>query len=359
MAIQIVNIASSRNTIFVESNNVVINDGVIENQNDLDSIRNNNNTSDNFAYIQRGNNSLYSLHFAYNSFVIDEEVTTVRQQEEVKRELGHVENIKPFFETKEKFIRKKACFVRKSIGSLRAFDGDPTYLKKSNRPFYDKVNPIHARNFLLEDLDDPDFEYHFTFNYSDFYFRGGRIDAFSRINKIKMAEDSIDQLRGFKFNSFGKSKSPFGLNNTINQFYKKEDTGFFAYNDNIDDVYLVNNTFKKVISSINYTYDADTNKFTETTSMTFKPVYSSEARFFDFQESLLPPFRERTQNENYNWINSNIYKFTNNDINTKILSNKSKNDDIIEDIIYASHGRDINKEYSAGRDSIGFYESID
>ena len=32
---------------------------------------------------------------------------------------------------------------------------------------------------------------------------------------------------------------------------------------------------------------------------------------------------------------------------------------IIEDIIYTSHGRDINKEYSAGRDSIGFYESID
>ena len=359
MAVQIVNIAALRSTIFVESNNVIINDGVIENQNDLDLLANNNNTSDNYTLTRRGNNSLYAFHFAYNSFLIDEEVTTVRHQEEIKRELGNVKNIKPFFETKEKFIRKKSCLVRKSIGSLRAFDGDLTHLEKSSRPFYDKINPIHSRNFLLEDLDDPDFEYHFTFNYSDFYFRGGRIDAFSRINKIKMTEDSIDHIRGFKFNGFGKSKSPFGLNNTINQFYKKEDTGFFAYNDNIDDVYLVNNTFKKVISSISYTYDADTNKFTELTKTTFKPVYSSEARFFDFQESLLPPFRERTQKENYNWINSNIYKFTNADINNIMLLNKSKNDDIIEDIIYTSHGRDINKEYSAGRDSIGFYESID
>lgn len=356
MAITIINVNTPRNAVFNESRSVSVNYDVVEN---IDNISINNNTLDKFSFFERNSNKFVKLSFSYDLQTFNKLNVSQDQFNEKNKSYVDIENIEPFVEKIKTIKNYNSNLVVSNIGSLNSTSGNVLYSKVVNKAFVDKNNPVHSNNLLLENFDHPEFDYTFSFNYSNFYFRGGRIDAFSNVDKIKMSEDSVAKLKGFKENGLGKGKSAFKLNNVIKQYYRKEDTGFFAYNDNVDDVYLINDNFNKVISAIDYVYDANANKFTESTKTTFKPVHSSEARYFDFQESLKPPFRERTQKENYSWINSNIYKFTNTDINNKILSNKSKNDNIIEDIIYASHGRDINKEYNAGRDSIGFYESID
>ena len=358
MAIKIINVNTPKSAVFNESRSASINYNTIDN---IDKVSLTNNTSDRFNFSERGNNKLIKLIFPYDSITFNKINTTKNSFDEKNKQYANIENIEPFTEGEKTVKNYDSKLVVKNIGSLNSSDGNVLNAKVINKPFFDKTNPVHSNNLLLEGFSHPEFDYTFSFNYSNFYFRGGRIDAFSNVDKIKMSEDSIAKLRGIRENGLGKGKSAFKLNNVVNQYYRKDDTDTFYFEDNIDSSYLANNTLKKVLQRLNYTWNADTGKYTEDTDNVsiFKQVHSHEARYFAFKESNIQPFRDKTKSENYSWITNNIYKFTDSDINSKILSNKSKNDNIIEDIIYASHGKDINKEYSSGRDSIGFYESID
>jgi len=358
MAIKKINVNTPRNAVFNESRNVSINYNVIEDINNISYV---NNTADNFSFFERNKNKFFKLIFSYNDQRFNQENVTQDRFNENNKSYANIENIEPFSENERTIKNFSSNLVTRNIGSLNSTDGNVLNAKVVNKPFFDKTNPVHSNNLLLENFSHPEFDYHFSFNYSNFYFRGGRIDAFSNVDKIKMSEDSIAKLKGFRENGLGKGKSAFKLNNVIKQHYRKDDEDTFCFEDNIDNVYLTNNTLKKVLQRLNYTWDADTGKYIEDVNniSVFKQAHSQEARYFAFKESNVQVFRDRTNNENYSWITNNIYKFSDSDINDKILSNKTKNDDIIEDIIYSAHGKDINKEYSSGRDSIGFYESID
>ena len=360
MTITTINIGTPRNAVFSESKcgGVSINYNVISDTNNFSS---NNNTLDNFSFSERDNNKLIKLIFSYDMLIFNKINATKNRFDESNKSYLRNESIEPFIENERVIKNYDSNLVVKNIGSLNSTNGNVLYNKVVNNPFYDKTNPVHSNNLLLEDFDHPEFDYTFSFNYSNFYFRGGRIDAFSNISKIKRSEDSISNLKGLREKGLGKGKSAFKLNNVIQQYYKKNDSNTFHFEDSIDSVYLTNNTLKKVLQRLNYVWNADTGEYTEDSNnlSVFKQVHSNEARYFAFSESNMQPFKDKTQGENYSWIANNIYRFTDDDINNKILSNKSKNDNIIEDIIYSSHGKDINKEYSSGRDSIGFYESID
>lgn len=358
MTIKIINISSPRNAVFNESNQVSINYDTVS---DIDNFSLNNNTSDSFSYFERNKSRHVKLLFGYKDIPFNESIATKNKFDEMNRPYVNVENIIPYSESNRTLNSYSKNLVTNNFGSIRSTSGNVVKEKNANNAFIDKVNPVHSNNLLLEDFNHPEFDYIFSFNYSDFYFRGGRIDAFSNIDKIKMTEDSIAKLRGFRENGLGKGKSAFKLNNTINQFYRKTDDVTFYFEDNIDSVYLTNNIKKRVIQRLNYVWDFNSGIYAEDADniSVFKQVHSQEARYFAFKESNVKPFNDKTSKENDADLSKNIYKFTNIDINTKILSNKSKNDNIIEDILYSAHGRDINKESNAGRDSIGFYESID
>ncbi len=358
MAITIINVNTPRNAVFNESRSVSVNYNVID---DIDNVSTNNNTLDKFSFFERNNNKFVKLAFSYDMQTFNKSNVSQDQFNEKNKSYTNIENIEPFVEKTKTIKNYDSNLVIRNIGSLNTTSGNVLYSKVVNKAFVDKNNPVHSNNLLLENFDHPEFDYTFSFNYSNFYFRGGRIDAFSNIDKIKMSEDSIAKLKGFRENGLGKGKSAFKLNNVIKQYYRKDDADTFHFEDNIDDVYLANNTLKKVLQKLNYTWNADTGEYSEDGDNLniFKQVHSHEARYFAFKESNMQVFRDRTQKENYSWITNNLYKFSDDDINNMILSNKSKNDNIIEDIVYSAHGKDINKEYSAGRDSIGFYESID
>lgn len=358
MTINIINISSPRNAVFNESNQVSINYNVIS---DIDNFSLNNNTSNKFSYFERDNSKHVKLLFDYKEMSSNEVSVTEDKFDEMNKSYVDVENIEPFSETNRTLNSYDSNLVTNNFGSIRSTSGNVQKEKNVNNAFIDKANPVHSNNLLLENFSHPEFDYIFSFNYSDFYFRGGRIDAFSNIDKIKMTEDSISKLKGFRENGLGKGKSAFKLNNVINQFYRKTDDVTFYFEDNIDSVYLTNNIKKSVIQRLNYVWDFNTGLYSEDSAniSVFKQIHSQEARYFAFKESNLQPFNDRTSKENNPDLSKNIYKFTDIDINAKILSSKSKNDNIIEDILYSAHGRDVNKENNSGRDSIGFYESID
>ena len=358
MTIKIINISSPRNAVFNESNQVSINYDVIS---DINNYSLNNNTSDKFSYFQKNNSKHVKLLFDYKDIPSNESFVTENKFDEMNKSYVDVKNIEPYNESNRTLNIYDKKLVTSNLGSVRSTSGNVLKEKNVNNAFIDKVNPVHSNNLLLEDFDHPEFDYVFSFNYSDFYFRGGRIDAFSNISKIKMTEDSIAKLKGFRENGLGKGKSAFKLNNVINQFYRKTDDVTFHFEDNIDSVYLTNNIKKRVIQRLNYVWDFNTGIYSEDSAniSVFKQIHSQEARYFAFKESNLQPFNDKTSKENDSNLSKNIYKFTDIDINAKILLNKSKNDNIIEDILYSAHGRDINKESNSGRDSIGFYESID
>ena len=362
MSITEINVTASRNAVFSESNLITINYETID-ANNANKASTVNNTSDRFNFKDGGNSKKIYLSFQYNESQSSEYVTSKRIYGEItSNNLGkvHIAAFNDKSTIEQTSIKNN---IRKnSINSIRSFNGNMQYENYRSVPFYDKVNPVHEKNFLLEDFDHEEFDYAFTFNYSNFNFRGGRIDAFSNISKIQMHETAVDDRKGFSFSDMGKSKSAFRENNVVTNEYKKDDDVVFPYSDTIDKAYLSDQRVARRLDKLNYIYNADTGKYQEDTTtnvMTPRFINSIEARYFNYEEKNIVPFRDITSKNNFWWIQNNKYKFTDTDINDKILDIRNKNEIIIEDLLYASHGKDINKEYSSGRDSIGFYESID
>ena len=357
-----INISSSRNSVFNESKGIKINYATID-ANNLKNSYTTNNTSDRFNYKQVDNSKKIFLNFSYKEAQSSEYVTSKKIYGEItNNNLGKV-YIDPFSD-KESISQVNVSHKtrKRAVNSFNSFNGDIHYEEHKCLPFYDKVNPINENNLLLENFEDEKFDYAFTFNYFNFTFRGGRIDAFSNISKIQMHEAAVDAEKGFSFSDLGKSKSAFKENNTITNKYRKDDDIVFPYSDSIDKAYLTDNKTVKKLDKLNYIYNADDGTYSEDSSTNVLTPYfvsSSDARYFVYEEKNITPYRDITSKNNFWWIQSNKYKFTDVDINDKILDIRNKNDIFIEDLIYSSHGKDINKEYSAGRDSIGFYESID
>jgi hypothetical protein len=361
MTINVIDVTASKKSVFVEGKNAKINYQTITANNFIKSFEVNN-TSDQHVFLSKENTKVVKVVFKYNESQSKEYVTSQRKYYELSNNVLNDANYKPFSDNNITQIRVSFNDTRNCIGSLRTSNGNQEFENKKTLPFYDKENPIHKDNILLENFDDEEFDYNFTFNYSDFTFRGGRIDAFSNTKKIQMSEDSIEALKGFRFNDTGKSKSAFGINNTITQEFRKEDDKVFPYSDDVIETFLADKNISKKINKLNYVYDADTNAYSENTStnvLITNFTKSIDARFFAFEEKKYHPFYDMSPNNNFWWISNNKYIFTDSDINNKILNIRDKNEIISEDILYSSHGKDLNKEYSVGRDSIGFYESID
>ena len=361
MSVTKIEVTASQKVVFNESRNISVVYNTI-NQNNLEKSIHYNNTSDAFNYSNKNSKNFIKLNFDYNKQQHFNEIkVTKTKYDEMKADISKSLFIKPFNDSETETKVEKTNVITSNIGSVKTFTNDERYNKYSKRIFHDRENPIHNRNILLENFSDPYFEYAFSFNYSDYVFRGGRIDAFSNVAKLQSKDDYLDKLKGIKINNIGKGKTAFGLNNVIKNYYKKNDKNSFMYSDDIDEIYLTNTEFKHYPKKKSYQFDLTNLTWTEIVDnkSTFKAVHSSDARYFNFEEIKYEPFYDISYDKNYWWINNSKYVFTDSTINNTILQNRGKNGVISEDIIFASHGRDINKDYGSGRDSIGFYESID
>lgn len=362
MSITKIEVTASKSVVFNESRNISIDYNTINSDNFQKSIHYNN-TSNLFNYSNKNSKNHIRLIFNYygTQYFNLTEVTATEYDALSNNNLVNKVNILAFNDEVTSIKNTKSNIIKKNINSIRSIENNDKYTEYLSRPFYDRENPIHNRNILLEDFSDPDFEYAFSFNYTDFAFRGGRIDAFSNISKLQLKDDYIDKLKGIKINNLGKGKSAFGFNNIIKNYYKKSDKNSFVYSDDIDEIYLTSTNFKHAPVKKSYQFNFSTLTYTEIqdNQSNFQSVHSSDARYFNFEEISYEPFYDISYDKNYWWVDNSKYVFTDSVINDTILQNRGKNSVISEDVIFASHGRDINKDYGSGRDSIGFYESID
>ena len=185
MTINVIDVTASKKSVFVEGKNAKINYQTITANNFIKSFEVNN-TSDQHVFLSKENTKVVKVVFKYNESQSKEYVTSQRKYYELSNNVLNDANYKPFSDNNITQIIVSFNDTRNCIGSLRTSNGNQEFENKKTLPFYDKENPIHKDNILLENFDDEEFDYNFTFNYSDFTFRGGRIDAFSNTKKIQM-----------------------------------------------------------------------------------------------------------------------------------------------------------------------------
>lgn len=314
-----------------------------------------NNTSDRFNFREvNSNKKMYFVFNAENELIQNKIYTSESTKSDLNKSFGDDYSINPFKDIKKTNVLIKNSFQRNLNNSS---NGNINFIQDESKVFIDKTE--ETTQDLINDNDlNPQIDYPFSFNYNNFFARGSRIDAFSNVSKIKRTQTVIDDLKGFRQNGVGTSKNAFGNNNRIEKYFTKNDDTTFHYEDDVNNKYLYSNqdnmVIDKIIKNINHISGVSSTSVIKKK----KNIISQETRYFAFKEVKENPFREKDYRQNSWWVKNNIYKFSNENINDTINSNREKDQIIEEDKIYLSLGRDLDKSINSISESIVFHESL-
>lgn len=260
----------------------------------------------------------------------------------------------PFLDSdKRDFVTVKPKSLSKKIGFVSIFDKDRGFKEKSlNFNVYDLILNGYLENFV---------DFPFSFNYDNFFTMTNRLDVFSNISKIQRSETTIDSLKGFSVNSLGNSNSAFGENLQIKNFIFKNEDSPSHYEDNIIPGFLTVTRDKIVVDKILRNVNPINRSITNRIIVKKKNVISSDVRYFIKKETNILPFHDKNHKQNDPSLSGedNLFMFTSEVINNKILNNRNINDAIEESKTYMSRGKSYDRSISNGKDSFLFSEGID
>ena len=301
---------------------------------------------------QRGNNK--KIKCAFKKQEENESNLTIITKEKYDEIYLEKQESYPFVDSeKRELVKVKKESISLKIGHSSVFDKTSKFLERDlSFNVYDLV-----LNGYLEGIVD----FPFSFNYNNFFTMTNRLDVFSNISKIQNSETAIDSLKGFSSNALGNSKSAYGEIISIKDYvYKKDDTTNH-YEDNIIPGFLTVKRDKIVVDKILRHVNPINRSTTNRVIVKKKNVISSDVRYFDNRETTILPFYDKDAQSNDPQISksNNLFIFTSDVINDKILQNRNINDAIDEAKIYMPRGKNYDRSVSNGKNSFLFSESID
>ncbi len=275
-----------------------------------------------------------------------------------------------FYPFNDKKTRELVLVKNKPVSLRIGLDEDFT-----NRDyFYDRDTLSIEKMSRIEDVNN-DYDFPFSFNYNNFFILRNRLDVFSNINKIMRNESTIDNLKGFKSNGIGKSKSAFGQNLNLTSSFEKSEEKTYHYEDNIISTYIYNNDDKIIIDKITRSLNPTTRLFTSNVITKKKNVITSDTRYIAYKEVNILPFVDRniiqndltltnnklTNNKNDESLanKQNLFVFTDELINNTILQNANINNKIKESRLFSPRGQSYDYSTCNGQGSLLFREVLD
>ncbi len=306
----------------------------------------------NFSRFERRNNSI-NIRSVFNKNDAVETNCIYVTEEKYEELYLEQRKTKPFYDsTDRKFVK-----VQPKTFSIKLGINDPYGFSTS---FIDKVLLTTRKMAGFENIEDI-INYPFSFNYDNFFTMTNRLDVFSNVSKIQRNESYIDSLKGFKSNSLGNSNCAIGMNLKITDSFTKSDDVPSHYEDDIISSFLYHNKDKIIVDRILQNINPIGNLITHSVAYKKKNIITSEVRYFVRDKEKSSPFRDRSHKKNDETLNnkSNLYVFTNDDINNKILENRNINKAIKESNLYFSRGKDYDYSHCSGINSFLFNESID
>lgn len=259
----------------------------------------------------------------------------------------------PFKDSDEReLVRIKNKTIRLRIGL------DEDYIKRDY--FFDRDSLTLQEMSNIETITN-DLDYPFSFNYNNFFILSNRLDVFANVSKIMRRESTIDNLKGFKSNGIGKSKSTFGQNLNITSEFEKNEEKTYHYEDNIISTYLYNKDDKIVVDKITRSLSTNTGLFTNTVVVKKKNVITSDPRYIAYKEVNILPFADREYDQNDETLREkqNLFVFTDEAINSTILQNADRNYKIKESKLFSSRGQSYDYSICNGQGSFLFNEVLD
>lgn len=300
----------------------------------------------------RGNNRKFKFNFkksnAAESNLI---VITEEKYQELYLEL---KKIKPFFDSEDRKLVK----VKNKITSIKLGIDDQF---RKTYGFSDVNLSFNTRDLVEQGYLEEIVDYPFSFNYDNFFTMTNRIDVFSNISKIQKNESTIDSLKGFSCNLFGHSRNAFGENIQVKKNFRKDEGTVSNYEDNIISEFLTVNKEKQIVDKIIRNINPISRETTNRVIIKKKNVISSDVRYFVKKESNIVPFEDKSSKDNSSKLlnRQNLFVFTDETINNKILENRLIDDAIEESNIYMPAGKRYDHSLSNGRSSLLFSEGID
>ena len=300
----------------------------------------------------RGNNRNFKFNFKKGEA---NESNLVIITEEKYRELYlELKKIKPFFDSDDrKFVK-----VKNKITSIKLGIDDQF---RKTYGFSDVNLSFNTRDLVEQGYLEEIVDYPFSFNYDNFFTMTNRIDVFSNISKIQKNESTIDSLKGFSCNLFGHSRNAFGENIKVKNYFRKDEGKVSNYEDNVISEFLTVNKEKQIIDKILRNVNPISREITNRVISKKKNVISSDVRYFAKKENNIVPFEDKSSSDNSSKLinKQNLFVFTDETINNKILENRLIDNAIEESNIYTPAGKRYDRSLSNGRSSFLFSEGID
>jgi len=271
-------------------------------------------------------------------------------------------SLTPFFERKLTFkkIGKNTTIFHKNYGdySNNIMDHQKDFQE------YKDINFFSVKDLVTRSESDIlKLHYPLEFNVDNYHQKGGRIDVFDLVNKIKMYSFGVDKIKGVKAyitsNGLNTNKKSLKIED---HFVRKHNKNDFFEDGIIKDV-IYNKNSKKIIDQIYKFYEEEDDEIKIKVEYRAVTRVSNEPRYINQEKNRIKPFTDMSYNQNDIEIKNNdffnINKLSSNSLNDILLSNRDKYNYMDERNIYLSRGRSIDYSSSNGLDSIAFYESLD
>jgi len=309
-------------------------------------------------FIKRRNSYFVKLLYFKNT---NNSLTILDQSHEDNYREDKSHKILPFKEKKEDYKNVKSNIT--NFVKLGYVNGNENFLSLDEKA-YDDLTKINLKEFVMLSEDDiKNYIYPIKFNNSSFFRRGAKISLFDTINQIALSTFGVDKLKGFRGFCLNSSTDAEGRNVMIKKYFLKSDKENTQFEDGILEGHLYNQNLKKVVESIDLSYNPVTKVSQSSFTFSEKIKISNEPRYSKLYSQKIKPFKEYDKKSNNPHVKNseNFYynKLSDESLNNILLENSSIFNRLEESKLFKSAGRSIDYSISSGRESITFNESLD